>query len=53
LGLKTNEVIREVNGKSLIGPEDAIALLQSIRKGGEFDIKVKGRRSRQIHLIVE
>jgi len=53
LGLKANEVIREVDGKAVTGPDDARALLKKIRTGGEFDIKVKGRRTRQIHLIVE
>lgn len=53
MGLKSNEVIRKVNGKAVTGPEDAIALIQRIKKGGEFDIKVKGRRTRQIHMIVE
>ncbi len=53
MGLKSNEVIREVNGKAVTGPEDAIALFQQMKSGGEFDIKVKGRRTRQIHMIVE
>ena len=53
IGLKSNEVIREVDGKAVFNPEEAIAFFQKIKGGGEFDIKVKGRRTRQIHLIVE
>ena len=53
MGLKSNEVIKEVNGKSVTGPDDAVALFQRMNEGGEFNIKVKGRRTRQIHMIVE
>ena len=53
IGLKTGDVVREVNGKAVSAPEDAVAFFQKIKGGGEFDIKVKGRRSRQIHLTVE
>ena len=53
IGLKTGDVVREVNGKAVFIPEEAVALFQEIKSGGEFDIKVKGRRTRQIHLTVE
>jgi type II secretion system protein C len=53
MGLKYNDVIREVNGKSVTVPEDVVAFFQRMKKGGEFDVKVKGRRTRQIHIIVE
>jgi len=53
IGIKSGEVIREVNGKAMTRAQDAIALLQSMQKGGDFDIKVKGRRTRRIHLVVK
>jgi general secretion pathway protein C len=53
LGLKQGDVLLEVKGKQVTDPQDAIALFELIRKGGEFDIKVKGRRTRRIHMIAE
>ena len=53
IGLKTGDVVREVNGEAVFSPEEAVALIHKFKGGGEFDIKVKGRRSRHIHLIVE
>jgi general secretion pathway protein C len=53
IGLKSGDVVREVNGKAVLNPAEAVALLKEMKNGGEFDIRVKGRRSRQIHLIVE
>jgi type II secretory pathway component PulC len=53
IGLKSGEVIRELDGAAVSGPEDAVAFFQKIKGGGEFDISVKGRRTRYIHLIVE
>lgn len=53
IGLKGGEVIREADGKAVSAPEDAVAFFQKIKGGGEFDIIVKGRRTRKIHLIVE
>ena len=53
IGLKTGDVVREVNGKAVFSPEEGVALFKEFKDGGEFDIKVKGRRTRQIHLTVE
>ena len=53
IGLKTGDIVREVNGKAVTNPGEAAALIKRFKNGGEFDIKVKGRRTRQIHLIVE
>ena len=53
IGLKQGEVIRDVEGEPLTGPKDAVALFNRIKKGGEFDITVKGRRTRRIHMIVD
>lgn len=53
IGLKNGDIIKAVNGKTVNGSEAAVALLKSMRAGGEFNIFVKGsRRSRTIQLIV-
>ena len=54
LGLKTGDIITAVNGEEIRKPEEAIAFLERIREGGEFEISVKGtRRSREFQLIVK
>jgi len=53
IGLKTGDVILEVNGAKIAQPEEAIAIFRQLKKGDDVDIKVKGRRTRQIHLILE
>jgi general secretion pathway protein C len=54
LGLKTGDIITAVNGEEIRNPEEAIALLERIRDGGEFDINIKGsRRSRKLELVVK
>jgi len=53
IGLKNGDVIRAVNGKPVMRPEDAANLLEKMRAGGEFNIFVKGSRySRTIQLVV-
>jgi len=54
LGLKTGDIITAVNGQKIRKPEEAVALLERIREGGEFDINIKGsRHSRKLQLIVK
>jgi len=54
LGLKTGDIITAVNGVTIRKPEEAIAFLERIREGGEFDINIKGsRHSRKFQLIVK
>jgi len=53
IGLRNGEVIKEVNGEEIFRPEQAIAILRQLKTGGDVDIKVKGRRTRQIHLILD
>jgi len=53
IGLKTGDVIKEVNGMEITSPEQAIAVFQQLKAGQDVDIKVKGRRTRRISLIVE
>ena len=54
LGLKTGDIITAVNGQENRNPEEAIALLERIREGGEFDINIKSsRHSRKLQLIVK
>jgi type II secretion system protein C len=53
IGLKTGDIITAVDGGPIKGQEAAIAFLERIRSGGEFEIFVKGsRHSRKISLIV-
>lgn len=53
IGLKTGDIITSVDGEPVKNPEEALALLERIRAGGEFDIVVKGsRHSRKIQLVV-
>jgi type II secretion system protein C len=54
LGLKTGDIITAVNGETIKKPEEAIALLERIREGGEFDINIEGsRHTRKFQLIVK
>jgi len=53
IGLKTGDVIKEVNGMEISRPEQAIAVFQQLKAGHDVDIKVKGRRTRQISLVIE
>ena len=53
IGLKTGDIIQEVNGVQVARPEEAIAIFRRLKTGDDIDIKVKGRRTRQIHLIFE
>lgn len=53
IGLKTGDVIKEVNGIEIAHPEEAIAVFKKLKEGENVDIKVKGRRTRRIHLIIK
>ena len=53
MGLKAGDVIKEINGMKITRPEQAIALFQQCKKGDDMDIKVKSKRTRQIHLVIE
>ena len=54
LGLETGDIITAVNGQEIREPEEAIALLERIRAGGDFDISIRGsRRDKEIELIVK
>lgn len=53
IGLKTGDVIQAVNGAEIVRPEEAIAILRQLKTGDDVDIKVKGRHTRRIHLILE
>jgi general secretion pathway protein C len=53
IGLKNGDVIKEVNGMEITRPEEAIAVFKKLKGGDDVDIKVKGRRTRRIHLRIE
>jgi general secretion pathway protein C len=54
LGLETGDIITAVDGQEIRKPEEAIAFLERIRTGGEFDIIIKGsRRYKELQLIVK
>jgi len=53
IGLKNGDVIKEVDGLEIFSPEQAIAIFKKLKAGDDVDIKVKARRTRKIHLIVE
>jgi general secretion pathway protein C len=54
LGLETGDIITAVNGQEIRKPEEAIAFLERIRAGGDFDISIRGsRRDKEIELIVK
>ena len=51
IGLKNGDVIKEVDGMEISSPEQAIAIFKKLKAGDDVDIKVKARRTRQIHLL--
>ena len=54
LGLETGDIITAVNGQEIREPEEAIAFLERIRAGGDFDLSIRGsRRDKEIELIVK
>lgn len=53
IGLSSNEVIQEVNGEKISRPEDVVAMFRHVADGEAVDIKVKGRRTRYIHLVAD
>jgi general secretion pathway protein C len=53
IGLKNGDVIKEVDGVKISNPEQAIAIIKKLKAGDNVDIKVKARRTRKIHLVVE
>jgi general secretion pathway protein C len=54
LGLETGDIITAVNGREIRNQEEAIAFLEQIQSGGDFDISVRGsRRDKEIQLIVK
>jgi general secretion pathway protein C len=52
LGLRAGDIIQEVNGAAAVRPEQVTAILRGLQAGKDLDIKVKGRRTRVIHLIM-
>jgi general secretion pathway protein C len=52
LGLRAGDIIQEVNGVPAVRPEQVMAILRRLQAGEEMEIKVKGRRTRLIHLIM-
>ena len=54
LGLETGDIITAVNGREIRKQDEAIAFLEQIQAGGDFDISVRGsRRDKEIQLIVK
>ena len=53
IGLKAGEVIQQVNDATVSLPEQVLAAFQQLTEGRDVDIKVKGRRTRWIHLTVQ
>ena len=54
LGLRSRDVIREVNGQRFSSPDGAVDFFQEIAAGGELNIKLRRkRRNRQIKLTIE
>lgn len=52
LGLRAGDIIQEVNGAARVPPEQVMAILRGLQAGEDLDIKVKGRRTRVIHLVM-
>lgn len=52
LGLRAGDIIQEVNGAAAVRPAQVMAILRGLQVGEDLDIKVKGRRTRLIHLIM-
>jgi len=54
LGLETGDIITAVNGREIRKQEEAIAFLEQIQSGSDFDISVRSRRrDKEIQLIVK
>ena len=53
IGLRNGDVIKEVDGVEIVRPEEAIAIFRQLKSGDDVDIKVKGRRTRRIHLVID
>jgi len=53
IGLKNGDVIKEVDGMEITSSEQAIAIFKKLKAGDDVDIKVKARRTRKIHLLIE
>ena len=54
LGLETGDIITAVNGQEIREAEEAIAFLERIRSGGDFDLSIRSsRRDKEIELIVK
>jgi len=53
IGLKNGDVIKEIDGLKISSPEQAITIFKKLKAGDDVDIKVKARRTRQIHLLIE
>ena len=54
LGLRSRDVIKEVNGQKFSGPDEAIEFFQELATGDDLTIKLRRkRRNRQIKLTRE
>lgn len=53
IGLKNGDVIKEIDGLKISSPEQVVAIFKKLKAGDDVDIKVKARRTRQIHLLIE
>ncbi len=53
IGLKNGDMIKEVDGLKITRPEQVIAIFKKLKAGDDVDIKVKARRTRRIHLLIE
>jgi type II secretion system protein C len=54
LGLRSRDVIKEVNGQKFSGPDEAVEFFQELATGGELTIKLRRkRRNRQMKLAIE
>lgn len=53
MGLKANETIKEVNGVAVSSPEEVADILRQLKAGDDVDIKVKGRRTRVIQVLLD
>lgn len=53
LGLKAGEVIQQVGDAAVSLPEQALAIFEQLKEGHAVNLKVKGRRTRWIHLTAD
>ena len=54
LGLRSRDIIKEVNGQAITSPDQAEGFFKTLSAGGELTIKLKRRRKdRLIHLNIE